>query len=183
MKLIVGLGNPESRYDGTRHNIGFMMLDSYADSLETDWQHKAKFKADIAELPGPQKALLVKPRTYYNLSGEAVRAIADFYKVDSCDILVVHDELAIDFGTLRTRYKGSHAGNNGIKSITQHIGETTARLRVGIYTPHREEIDDAEFVLSKLTASEKKILGELQPIVTTIIDSFIDGSFTDTTYR
>ena len=107
MKLIVGLGNPESRYDNTRHNVGFMMLDRFAEQQSLAFKPMPKFKAFVAEYSGPHKALLFKPTTYYNESGTAVRAVADFYKIEPGDILLVHDELALPLGTIRTRYKGS----------------------------------------------------------------------------
>lgn len=184
MKLIVGLGNPEQRYANTRHNVGFLMLDRFAEERGALFQQKDKFKSLIAECSvGNEKVILVKPTTYYNNSGEAVRAVADFYKIDAVDILLIHDELALPLGTIRTRYGGSDAGNNGVKSVTQHVEGVTARLRIGVYTEHRDLMDDADFVLGKLGGDEKKTLDQAEPKILAIIESFIDGTFVDTTHK
>lgn len=184
MKLIIGLGNPEARYRETRHNIGFKIVDHYIGEQVSEFQHKDKFKADVAEFSaGGQKVIVAKPTTYYNLSGEAVRAISDFYKIAPQDILVVHDELALPFGTIRTRHGGSDAGNNGVKSVTEHLGPDTARLRIGIYNDLRDQIDDADFVLSRFTAEEAEKLNELQAKIGTIIDAFIAGNLDPTTHK
>jgi PTH1 family peptidyl-tRNA hydrolase len=183
MKLIVGLGNPEKKYDGTRHNVGFALLDRYAAVQDVEWQPKEKFKALVAELPTAEKVLLVKPTTYYNLVGESVRALADFYKIAPEHILVIHDDHVLPFGTLRTREQGSDAGNNGIKSINAHLGPTTRRLRVGTHSELRDMMNDADYVLSKFSAAEKKELKQLDTAVADIIDDFIANRFVVTTRR
>jgi PTH1 family peptidyl-tRNA hydrolase len=156
MKLIIGLGNPEPRYDGTRHNARVLAARPVCPAIaELAFQPKAKFKASVAEFDAAgDKVIMAKPTTYYNLSGEAVRALADFYKVPVGDILVVHDEIALPCGTIRTRRGGSDAGNNGVRSVTEHLGDGTARLRIGTHNDLREQIEDADFVLSKFTADE-----------------------------
>lgn len=180
MKLIVGLGNPESRYNGTRHNTGFFVLDELAKEHALTWQLKEKFKAHIAELPD-KSALLVKPTTYYNLVGESVRALADFYKIPPEDILIVHDELALPFGTIRTREKGSDAGNNGIKSLNAHLGDTTKRLRIGIQNDLSAHMDAADFVLGKFTPAEKQQLEEtVLPHLKEQTEKFLAGTFEPT---
>ena len=180
MKLIVGLGNPEKKFDGTRHNTGFFVLDQFAEATGLTWQHRDKFKAFVAELPD-KSALLVKPTTYYNLVGESVRSLADFYKIPPEDILIIHDELALPFGTIRTREQGSDAGNNGIKSMNAHLGHTTTRLRIGIQNNLTEHMDAADFVLAKFTPSEKQAFIEtVLPHVITHIAKFQDGSFEPT---
>jgi peptidyl-tRNA hydrolase, PTH1 family len=163
MKLIVGLGNPGSKYDGTRHNIGFLALDSIARDLDAHWQEKSKFKALVAETQfGSEKALLMKPTTYYNLAGEAVRAAVDFYKLlTDTDVLVIHDELDLPFGTLRTRLGGSDAGNNGVKNIISHIDPAFARIRIGVANDQLAHQDATDFVLGKFTAEEKAQLPEI----------------------
>lgn len=183
MKLIIGLGNPEERYENTRHNVGFRVLDTYASEKSENFFMKDKFRASIAELTvGEEKVILAKPATYYNNVGEAARLISDFYKIDSEDILVIHDELALPFGTIRTRIGGSDAGNNGIKSMNQHLGDKTARIRIGIYNDLRDRIDDADFVLSNFTRSEDQALALLTGKAITIIDEFIDESFQVTSH-
>lgn len=177
MKLIVGLGNIGAHFDGTRHNIGFACLDT----LALEWLDKPRFKAFTAELTtGTQKVLLVKPKTYYNQSGEATGAIKTFYKLANSDILVIHDELALPFGTVRTRLKGSDAGNNGIKSIIAHIGADFARVRVGIANQHTSKTDAADFVLSHFSKDERKEL----PVIFEQVRQFVAEFVTeDTNFR
>lgn len=184
MKIIFGLGNPADEYGGTRHNVGFAVLDSYADEKGAQFQPKTKYKALIAETEiAGEKVLLVKPTTYYNLVGESLRSLLDFYKLEPADVLVVHDDLALPLGTLRTRIGGSDAGSNGLKSIIQHGGENSARLRIGITNELRSRMDDADFVLSRFTSEEAKAIESLQPKIAEIIDDFIAGDFDHTTHR
>lgn len=183
MKLIIGLGNPEERYKNTRHNVGFRIVSDYANKQGGEFQFKDKFRACLAELgTGTDKVILAKPTTYYNNVGEAGRLIADFYKIAPEDILLIHDELALPFGTIRTRLGGSDAGNNGIKSMNQHLGTDTARIRVGVYNDLRDRIDDADFVLSNFTKAEDEALGELTKKAAGIIDGFVAGTFQHTTH-
>ena len=183
MKLIIGLGNPETRYDGTRHNIGFAMLDRFAEQRDLGFKQQAKFKSLVAEYQGAEKVLLLKPLTYYNDSGMAARAVMDFYKVDATDILIIHDDLALPIGHIRTRIGGSSAGNNGVKSITASVGQETARLRIGIWNEQRNRMDDVDFVLGKFTKQESQILDELLQPVYTLIDLFTSGKFEATTLK
>lgn len=183
MKLIIGLGNPEDRYENTRHNVGFKTLDDYAAAHGASFQQKDKFRASVAELSiGDEKVMLLKPTTYYNGSGEAAHLAADFYKLAPADVLVVHDELALPFGTIRTRVGGSDAGNNGVKSITQHLGPDTARIRIGVYNELRDRIDDADFVLSNFTKDEDMSLAEFSQKISAIIDNFVADNFDHTTH-
>ncbi len=184
MKLIIGLGNPGGDYQRTRHNIGFMVLDEFARLHGASFLPKSKFKAELAETTiNGEKVLLAKPTTFYNSSGEAVRAIMDFYKITPADVLVIHDELALPFGTLRARSAGSDAGNNGIKNISGHVGENYARLRVGTWNERRDQLDDAVFVLSPLSRDERNKLQEnIIPAVIIKILGFIRDQFTPHTH-
>ena len=183
MKLILGLGNPEQKYTGTRHNIGFATLDAYAATHEVPFNLKEKFRASIAEVPGEEKVLLVKPTTYYNLVGESLRLITDFYKVSPNDILIVHDELSLPFGTIRARLGGSDAGNNGIKSVNAHGGTDTARLRVGISSELRARMGDVDFVLGMFSKDEQAALDEsIIPKCLDMIDDFIAGQHEPTSH-
>jgi peptidyl-tRNA hydrolase, PTH1 family len=179
MKLLIGLGNIGSRYDGTRHNTGFAILETLAAGHNLEWQAKDKFKAHIAEgmLHG-EKVMLVKPTTYYNLAGEAVRAIKDFYKIENTDILIIHDELTLSYGTIRTRIGGSDAGNNGIKSIIAHIGEDIARVRVGVANDSLAQQDAADFVLGHFTQEEREQWPIILHTAITLINDFIDNKKT-----
>ncbi len=184
MKLVVGLGNPEARFDHTRHNVGFHMLDYLAARTETSFSSVSKFRADIAETThNGEKVLLVKPTTYYNEVGESVRSLLDFYKLSTDDILVIHDDLALPLGTIRTRLGGSDGGNNGLKSLQAHLGPATARIRIGVWVEHHHGIDKVSVVLGRFSRDEQTILDAERATVQDIYESFLDGSFEATTHR
>lgn len=179
MKLIFAQGNPGSQYANTRHNVGFILLERLADDQSAPWKLTEKFKAAIAELSiHGEKVLLVKPLSFYNETGQVARALVDFYKlIPSEDVLVIHDELALPFGTIRVREKGSDAGNNGIKSLNAHLGEGYIRIRIGVWNEKRDLMDDAAFVLSNFTSEEQKNLKEaVIPEVSRLIELFVDGT-------
>lgn len=177
MKCIVGLGNPGDYYHQTRHNVGYQLVTQLSHRQATVFKLKPRFKAELADYRhGGETVLLVKPTTFYNLSGEAVRALLDFYKLEASDILAIHDELALPFGTIRARRGGSDAGNNGIKSISQQIGSDYNRLRVGIATAHSPQADAADFVLSRFSQAEHDLLrGKLYDICEQYLEQFLDG--------
>lgn len=184
MKLVIGLGNPESRYVGTRHNVGFAVLDAIASHHQAIWKDSSKFKAQLTEVGiGSEKVLLVKPMTYYNLVGESARALMDFYKLASSEVLVVHDDLALPLGTIRTRLGGSDGGNNGLKSLTAHIGTETARLRLGVWTDAHPGIDKVALVLGKFKSEEREIFEAQLPKTVKIIEQFAADDFEATTHR
>lgn len=179
MKVIFGLGNPGAEYNSTRHNLGFLMLDRIAAQHSAAFLPKSKFSAHIAEFSvNGEKILLVKPQTFYNEVGQAARAIMGFYKLSSTNLLVIHDELALPFGALRIRNDGSDAGNNGIKSLNTHIGQQYTRLRIGIATPLRDQMNDADFVLGKFNAEEQSQLKIITDHAKTLAEGFIDGTLT-----
>lgn len=186
MKIIFAQGNPGAQYARTRHNVGFIALDALADELAASWKDEAKYKASIASTSiNGEKVLLVKPLSFYNETGQSARALIDFYKLDpATDFLVLHDELALPFGTIRVREKGSDAGNNGIKSLNAHLGPDYARIRIGIWNELRDQIDDADFVLSAFTQNETAKLKEL--IATKIhpmIHDFVSGTLEATSHK
>lgn len=136
MKIIAGLGNPGTEYAKTRHNAGFMLMDALAERLgEDSWREK--YDALVLESRiGAEKVLLVKPLTYMNESGRAIGALMNWYKLDTKDLIVAHDDMDIPVGTVRIRKKGSAGGHNGIKSILAHVeDENFARVRIGIGRP------------------------------------------------
>ncbi|HKP63472.1 MAG TPA: aminoacyl-tRNA hydrolase [Polyangiales bacterium] len=148
MKLIVGLGNPGAKYAGHRHNVGFMIVDELASRLRAD-AFREKFSGVYAKAG---EALLLKPQTYMNLSGESVQKAQQFFKLGLADLVVIHDELDLPFGTLKIKVGGGSAGHNGIKSVTQHAGGPDfARLRVGIGRPPQRGV---EHVLSDFSRQE-----------------------------
>ncbi len=154
MKVVVGLGNPGPKYAGTRHNVGFDVVDYLAAAPGTG-AFRDKFHAKVAELrDGGEVVLLVKPETFMNLSGRAVRAAVDFYKLPLDSLLVVSDDFNLPLGKLRVRAKGSHGGQNGLRDIQQQLGtDAYARLRIGVGQPDPGEAVD--FVLSRFKPGER----------------------------
>ena len=154
MKMIVGLGNVGSRYDGTRHNTGFMVVDELANRNQIEI-NKEKDEAMIGQgMIDGEKVLLVKPLTFMNDSGRAVRPLMDFYKIDVDDLVIVQDDLDMEVGRVRLRQKGSAGGHNGIKSIIQHVGtQDFKRVKVGIGRPKIMTIVD--WVLGRFTPTER----------------------------
>lgn len=176
--LIVGLGNPGKKYMGTRHNIGFAVVDALASSQEMDnWTIKKDLKSTVATGNiGSTRVILCKPTTYMNLSGKAVQAVSHFYKIPPTAIAVVHDELDIPFGQIRTRTGGSDAGHNGVKSLIEHMGETFGRVRVGIGPKTPLEMDSADFVLAKFSKEQQGQLPNLFQETTAILTEYIHST-------
>jgi PTH1 family peptidyl-tRNA hydrolase len=159
MKVVVGLGNPGSRYEGTRHNVGFAVVDGLAESPSAG-RFQSRFCAQTCELmEGTEKVLLVKPETFMNLSGRCVRQIVDFYQLVLSDLLVVCDDAALPLGKLRARARGTHGGHNGLRDIQNHLGTTEyARLRIGVDAPSQREMTD--HVLGRFRPSERPVIEE-----------------------
>lgn len=176
--LIVGLGNPGDEYAGTRHNVGFMGVDEFARKNSFDpWTNKKDLKCELAQTTlGDTRVILCKPQTFMNLSGEAVQAVQHFYKLNNAQTIVVHDELDINFGQIRMRVGGSAAGNNGIKSVSQHIGEDYGRVRIGIGPKKPEQMDTADFVLQDFGKTEKEKLPAMLREVNAILSEYAYGS-------
>ena len=154
MKLIVGLGNPGSRYAGTRHNVGFVVVDALARGA----RFANRFESEVAEvMEGDQRVLLAKPQVFMNLSGRAVRQMLDFYQLELDDLFVVCDDFNLPLGQVRARATGTHGGHNGLRDIQNHLGTTAyARLRIGVGAPEGD--DPTEFVLDRFRPAEKKII-------------------------
>ena len=158
MKLIAGLGNIGNKYTFTRHNVGFMLADSIALNSDLTFSDNSKLKCQIAKFKADgEDYILIKPTTFMNLSGEAVRAVVDYYKIDIKDVLVVFDDLSLNLGKIRFRSEGSDGGHNGIKSVLQHLGTTNvARLKIGIGP--QPSIPSEVFVLQNFSQEELEIL-------------------------
>jgi PTH1 family peptidyl-tRNA hydrolase len=154
MSWIVGLGNPGTEYESTRHNAGFFVIDELARRWNAgSYQNKCKAHIAEARVQG-ERVMLIKPMTYMNLSGETVRAFMDYFKVKLEDAVVVYDDLDTEVGRIRLRYQGSAGGHNGIKSIIQHTGtQTFNRVRMGISRP-RPGMSVADYVLSGFAKAE-----------------------------
>lgn len=176
MKLIVGLGNPGKEYKNTRHNIGFMALDFYAQKKSLDIDKK-KFKGLYAETTiNGEKVILLEPQTYMNLSGECVRDFIGYFHIDVKDILVIYDDMDLDIGSLRLREKGSAGGHNGMKNIILHIKTSDfKRVRLGISKDKSRNVID--YVLEKFKDEEKKLIDEKIEIISHIIDDFAKYDF------
>ncbi len=159
--IVVGLGNPGAKYTFTRHNAGFLALDYISQKRGFECK-KLKFKALCGEaVIGEHKVLFMKPETYMNLSGEAVRAAADFYKIPPERVLVISDDVSLPVGKVRIRAKGSDGGQKGIRSITEHLGtDKFPRIKLGVGEKPSPEWDMADWVLSSFSDSDKKTVFE-----------------------
>ncbi len=166
MKLLAGLGNPGSKYANNRHNVGFMVIDEIADAWGfANW--RKRFQAETSEgLIEGQKVLLLKPTTYMNESGRAIGEAARFYNLSLDDIFVVHDELDLPSGKMRTKTGGGHAGNNGIRSIKAHLGDDFHRVRIGVGHPG-DKSKVSSHVLKDFAKSDRQWLS---PLITAIAD-------------
>lgn len=158
--LIVGLGNPGPQYEKTRHNVGFMVADALAGRIGGAFSSHKKSNSDVVQARlGSRSVIIAKPRTFMNLSGQPVAALARFFSIEPANIVVVHDELDIDFGALRLKLGGGEGGHNGLRSISQHLStKDYLRVRVGVGRPPGR-MDPASFVLKPFSAAERKDLG------------------------
>ncbi|WP_107667433.1 aminoacyl-tRNA hydrolase [Cyanothece sp. BG0011] len=177
-QLIVGLGNPEPKYDKTRHNIGFEIVDLLAETWGLSWKENRRFQGVIAEgtSRNNQKIYLLKPLTYMNRSGQSVRAVVDWYKLTSTDVLVIYDDMDLPIGRMRMRLSGSAGGHNGMKSIISHLGgQNFPRLRLGIGKSGQLD-NTVSHVLGRFSPEERKIIDKTFPLVVDAIEtSLIEG--------
>ena len=162
MFIIAGLGNPDEKYQGTRHNVGFDVVDRLAEKYQIavdTKKHRALIGKGVIE---GQKVLLAKPQTYMNLSGESIRSLVEYYKIDpEEELLVIYDDISLEPGMLRLRTKGSAGGHNGMKSIIKHLGgDTFPRIRVGIGGEKHPGQDLADYVLGHFKDDEKELLSD-----------------------
>lgn len=161
MYIIVGLGNPTAQYEGTRHNVGFAVIDELAEKYNISMdikKHKAYCGKGMIE---GQKVILAKPQTYMNLSGESVRSLLDFYKIDEEEeLIVIYDDISLDVGQLRIRKKGSAGGHNGIKNIIAHLGHSVfPRIKVGV-GEKPQHYDLADYVLGHFSKGEQEMMSK-----------------------
>ena len=170
MKLIVGLGNPGPTYSKTRHNIGFMVIDSLIEELNPTNISKKSFNGKLYKY---KDTLLLKPTTFMNLSGKSLQAVKNFYKIDLEDILVLHDEIDIPFGAVKLKKGGGNGGHNGLKSIDSLIGKEYNRLRLGVSKPPTKEMV-ANYVLSKFNPKEQEVLDKFIEYSATIAKEWLN---------
>lgn len=176
MKMIVGLGNPGLEYENTRHNMGFLVIDNFAKYLEISIDKK-KFNALYNTIfVNGDKVLLVKPLSYMNLSGGVVQSFANYYDIDYSDILVISDDLDLDFLEYRLRLFGSSGGHNGLKDIERCLGtDHFRRFRIGI--SNNKDIDTKDYVLGKFNKEDIKKIHEFLPKTVDILNDFLNMSF------
>lgn len=153
--LIIGLGNVGAKYENTRHNIGFMVIDYLVKNFQTTLINKSTFKGELFKAPD---FFLLKPHTFMNLSGESAIVVKNFYKIEK--VIVIHDDIDLEFGAIKFKLGGSSGGHNGLKSLDSHIGNDYLRVRIGIGKPeHRSEVSN--FVLHPFNENEQKYLSEI----------------------
>ncbi len=157
MTLFVGLGNPGSQYENTRHNIGFKVIDKLVDDSSARDISKTSFQGKLYRSPN---SLFLKPTTFMNLSGKSLQAVKHFYKVELDEVIVIHDDIDLPFGAVRFKKGGGHGGHNGLKSIDAHITKEYLRVRVGVGKPeHKSQVSD--YVLHDFSDEEAKTLDKL----------------------
>lgn len=171
--LIVGLGNPGKEYEKTRHNVGFMFVDELAEKYNTTFKLDKKHQAMVAEFKiNNEKHYLLKPMTYMNLSGIAVRSFTDYYKIPSSSIFIVVDDLDLDTGRIRIRKAGSSGGHNGLKSIFAHMNtESIYRMRVGIN--NNKKADTKDYVLGHFGVQDQETIEKTISLAKSITDDLI----------
>lgn len=176
MKMIVGLGNPGDEYVNTRHNIGYMFIDDFANKHNVIIDKK-KFNGLYTELMiDNEKVILVKPLSYMNLSGEVVSKFVNYFKVNLNDLLIINDDLDLPLGKIRLRENGSSGGHNGLKNIALHLGtEDFKRLKIGI--SNDKGMDTKDYVLGKFSKEDIKLLDELKETVSELQEDFIKIDF------
>ena len=176
MFIIAGLGNPTLRYEGTRHNVGFEVIDTLADKYNIAVETR-KSRALIGKgIIAGQKVILVKPQTYMNLSGDSIGALAEHYKIDEeNELLVIYDDVSLDVGQLRIRRKGSAGGHNGIKNIIAHLGtDVFPRIKVGVGEKPKG-YDLADYVLGHFSGEDREIMRESYRKAADAVEMILEG--------
>ncbi|MCC7403150.1 MAG: aminoacyl-tRNA hydrolase [Bdellovibrionales bacterium] len=179
MLIIVGLGNPGSKYQLTRHNIGFMAVDALAHSLNEADSFRTEHKALTAKVRiEGQAVLLAKPQTFMNLSGESVQALLSYYNSTPAELLVVHDEVDLPFASIRYQKSRGHGGHNGIRNIHQLLGTPDyQRLKLGVSRPSNPQMEVADFVLQNFSSDELKQLPDFLALAAESIEVFVKDGF------
>ncbi|MDD3453257.1 MAG: aminoacyl-tRNA hydrolase [Bacilli bacterium] len=176
MKLIVGLGNPGKEYENTRHNMGFMAIDYYAKNKKIVL-NKEKFGGVYTEfIYNNEKIILLKPQSYINLSGDVIKKFVDYYKIQISDILIISDDLDLNVGTLKLKYKGGSGGHNGLKNIENQL-KTKEYKRVKIGISNDKKTDTKDYVLSQINSIDKEVIDKIIKTISDIIDDFLVISF------
>jgi peptidyl-tRNA hydrolase, PTH1 family len=182
MRLIIGLGNPDKKYSNTRHNFGWLVLDSLADKKDLNWKSHKSSNSAIADFKTKrEKNIIAKPLTYMNESGRAVKKLKSFYKIPTSKIVVIYDDIDLPFGKIRVSRKKSAGGHKGVESTIKHLkSKDFIRIRLGI-GPQRGSAE--EFVLKKFNTEQKKKLAEIIDTSHLILESIIKKGFTATSNK
>lgn len=179
MKLIIALGNVGKQYEKTRHNIGFIVADKIIEQYDLN-HSSSKFDSEVysGEIDG-NKALLIKPNTLMNLSGNAAIKAMSFYKIDLSDVVVLHDDLDLDFGRVKLKIGGGSGGHNGIRSIDQNIGQNYTRVRIGIASEvyKEESFDASDYVLGKFSNKELEMISKMAEFIAKDFSMVMSGDF------
>ncbi|MFT6077622.1 MAG: PTH1 family peptidyl-tRNA hydrolase [Myxococcota bacterium] len=176
MFLIAGLGNVGKKYEQTKHNFGFLLADEIAKKFSFD-QKSNKFNAEFfTGTIEDHKIILIKPQTFMNLSGSAVLAFASFYKIPPTHIIVLHDDLDLELGRIKSKTGGGNAGHNGLKDIDAKVGKNYVRIRLGIGRPENAEYEISDYVLSKFGNDDLKIVEEVNNKITKNLQTVLEGN-------
>ncbi len=174
MRLLVGLGNPGEEYAGTRHNVGFMAVDEIVHRYSfSDFRDKFKGSLAVGTIEGVE-VLALKPKTYMNLSGESVAAVASFYKIKPEDIVVFHDDMDLPIGKVKVKTGGSPGGHNGLKSLDGHLGRNYVRVRVGIDHPENRDAV-VHWVLSRFSVTDRDVITDVLKNVALYLPLLLQG--------
>ncbi len=159
MFLVVGLGNPGTEYTNTRHNVGFIAADILSGRYNNVWSYKSKFDAEICVCENKfGKIIFCKPQTFMNLSGKSVQAISSFYKIPLEQIIVLHDDIDISLGKIKSKIGGGHGGHNGLKSIDSLVGQNYHRIRIGVGRPQHSRHEVSNYVLGRFSEDEMSVI-------------------------
>ncbi len=175
--LIAGLGNPGSKYEGTRHNAGFWFADALARRFHGQFRHESRFHGDVCKVRiGTHDVWLIKPETFMNLSGQAVQSLARFYRIPVEGILVAHDDLDLEPGIARLKKGGGHGGHNGLRDLNQRLGKDYRRLRLGIGHPgHRDDV--TPYVLGRPSQDERIAIENAIDKSLDVIEKVVEGDY------
>ncbi|MDP2632855.1 MAG: aminoacyl-tRNA hydrolase [Candidatus Curtissbacteria bacterium] len=181
MKLIVGLGNPGTKYSNNRHNFGFMVVSEFVNKLGESFSKSADLMCDFVKTGD---LVVMKPTTFMNNSGQSVSAVVNFYKIDPKELIVIHDDLDLEFGKIRLAFNGTSAGHNGVESAIVGLGTVDfARLRIGVGHPTNPQQNPADFVLEDFSDSEKQKLPEIIAKCQEAVRSWLDDGIEATMNR
>lgn len=178
LRAIVGLGNPGPDYERTRHNAGFWLLDRLAEAHRAQFRREGRFHGELTRIRvGTQDALLLKPSTFMNRSGLAVSALAQFYKLEPRDIVIVHDELDLAPGVLRLKNGGGHGGHNGLRDIHRVLGDAYLRLRIGVGHPGQKELVMQYLTEQRVSKSDEALILDALPDAVRALDTWLGGNW------